>query len=121
MYELLFKRQQLQAKAFRKYCCNEMFPKMRNQLLHQRIEEKDMQLALLSDDLALEQEHARQLDQRATQLQYSNIGLEGEIRAKDQEIVRRQSEITETKIRRSLSRPTQGQYSNDHPEAHLRA
>ena len=92
MYELLFKSQQLQAKAFRKYCCNEMFPKIRNQLLRQRIEEKDTQLALLSDDLALKQEHARQLE-------YSNIGLQGEIRAKDQEIVRRQSEIAELRER----------------------
>ena len=49
-------------------------------------QEKDMQLALLSDDLALEQEHARQLDQRVTQLQCNNTGLQGEIRAKDQEL-----------------------------------
>ena len=49
-------------------------------------QEKDMQLALLSDDLALEQEHARQLDQRITQLQCNNTGLQGEIRAKDQEL-----------------------------------
>ena len=62
-------------------------------------QEKDMQLALLSDDLALEQEHARQLDQRVTQLQCNNTGLQGEIRAKDQEIARRQSEIAELRER----------------------
>ena len=51
MYELLFKSQQPKAKEFRKYCCNEMFPKIRNQLLYQRIEEKNMQLALQSFDI----------------------------------------------------------------------
>ena len=35
-----------------------MFPKIRNQLLYQRIEEKDTQLALLNDDLTvLEQDN----------------------------------------------------------------
>ena len=43
------------------------------------IDEKDMQIALLDDDLAESQEHARQLE-------YNNTGLQGEIRAKDQEI-----------------------------------
>ena len=86
MYELLFKSQQLQAKAFRKYCCNEMFPKIRNQLLHQRInaerhkvQEKDMQLALLNDDLTESENLVRELE-------FNNTGLQGEIRAKDQEL-----------------------------------
>ena len=38
-----------------------------------------MQLALLNDDLTLEQEHARQLE-------HANTGLEGEIRAKNEEL-----------------------------------
>ena len=51
---------------------------------HQKaIEEKD---TLLSDDLVIEQEHPRQLE-------YTNIGLQGEIRAKNQEIWRRQEEV----------------------------
>ena len=67
---------------------------------HQRaIDEKDMQLALLNDDLTGSQEHARQLDQRATELQYNNTGLRGEIRAKDQEIDRRREEIAELRER----------------------
>ena len=49
------------------------------------IDEKDMQLALLSDDLVLEQEH--------------NTGLRGEIRAKDQEIDRRREEIVKLRER----------------------
>ena len=60
---------------------------------HQKaIDEKDMQIALLDDDLTESQEHARQLE-------FSNTGLQGEIRAKDQEIARRQSEITELRQR----------------------
>ena len=60
---------------------------------HQKaIDETDMQLALLSDDLVLEQEHARQL-------KYNNTGLRGEIRAKDQEIYRRREEIVELRER----------------------
>ena len=46
---------------------------------HQKaIDEKDMQIALLDDDLAGSQDLVRQLE-------YNNIGLQGEIRAKDQE------------------------------------
>ena len=56
------------------------------------VEEKDAQIALLSDDLVLEQEHARQLE-------YNNTGLQGEIRAKDQEIDRRREEIVELRER----------------------
>ena len=33
MYELVFSSQQQKAKAFRKYCCNEMFPRIRKQLV----------------------------------------------------------------------------------------
>ena len=48
MYEVLFGSQQQKAKAFRKYCCNEMFPRIDKQLVdkvqedHQKaIEERD--------------------------------------------------------------------------------
>ena len=50
------------------------------------IEEKDVSIALLNDDLTEAHEHGRQLE-------HDNIGLQGEIRAKDQEILRRQGEI----------------------------
>ena len=56
------------------------------------IDEKDMQIALLDDDLTESQDLVRQLE-------YNNTGLQGEIRAKDQEIVRRQLEITELRER----------------------
>ena len=47
---------------------------------HQKaIDEKDMQIALLDDDLAGSQDLVRQPE-------YNNIGLQGEIRAKDQEL-----------------------------------
>ena len=45
------------------------------------IEEKDAALALLSDDL---QDH----DARIQAIEYENIGLQGEVRAKEQEIER---------------------------------
>ena len=45
----------------------------------QAIEKKDAALALLNDDLTEAQEHTRQLE-------FNNVGLQGEIRAKDQVI-----------------------------------
>ena len=97
MYELLFKSQQPKAKEFRRYCCNEMFPKIRNQLLYQRLEEKNAQLALLNDDLAESQDLVKQLE-------YNNTGLQGEIRAKDQEIERRIDENADLIANRHVPR-----------------
>ena len=65
----------------REWIMRDVVPRGFNKL----IEEKDTQLALLSDDLVLEQEHTRQLE-------YTNTGFQSEIRAKDQEIVRRERE-----------------------------
>ena len=60
---------------------------------HQKaIDEKDMQIALLDDDLTESQDLVRQLE-------FSNTGMQGEIRAKDQEIARRQLEIVELRER----------------------
>ena len=56
------------------------------------IDEKDMQIALLDDDLTESQDLVRQLE-------FSNTGMQGEIRAKDQEIARRQLEIVELRER----------------------
>ena len=53
---------------------------------HQKaIDEKDMQIALLDDNLADVQEHARQLG-------FNNTGMQGEIRAKDQQIAHLQQQ-----------------------------
>lgn len=49
--------------------------------LTEQLEEKDSAIALLNDDLAEAPEHSRQLE-------YNNVGLQGEIHAKDEEIHR---------------------------------
>ena len=46
-----------------------MFPKIRNQLLYQRIEEKGTQLALLNDDLTIAQQDVVVLEQDNLELQ----------------------------------------------------
>ena len=99
MYELLFSSQQPKAKDFRRHCYNVLFPHVRQQLsgkshamkiedltghiqapeftneAHQQaIEEKDATIALLNDDLK--------------NREYENLGLQGEIRAKDQTLCR---------------------------------
>ena len=79
MNELVFTSQQDKAKAFRKYCCNELFPKIRKLLVDKMLEEKDTQLTLLNDDLTESEDLVRQLE-------YNNTGLQGEIRAKDEEL-----------------------------------
>ena len=58
MYEIVFSSQQPKAKDFRRYCCNVLFPHVRQQLtnkmkedLQQANEEKDATVALFTDDL----------------------------------------------------------------------
>ena len=58
MYEIVFSSQQPKAKDFRRYCCNVLFPHVRQQLtnkmkedLQQANEEKDATIALFTDDL----------------------------------------------------------------------
>ena len=77
MYEVLFSIQKPKAKDFRRHCCNMLFPHVRQQLTNkmkedhqQAIEEKDATIALLNDNLK--------------NRKYENVGLQGEIRAKDQ-------------------------------------
>ena len=97
MHEIVFSSQQPKAKAFRKHCCNMLFPQVWQQLsdkshameiedltghiqalefmneAHQQtIEQKDSAIALLNDDLQ--------------NRKYENVGLKGEIRAKDLQI-----------------------------------
>ena len=95
MREIVFLSQQPKAKVFRNHCCNVLFPHVRQQLsdkshameiedltgriqtleftneAHQQtIEEKDAAIALLNDVLQ--------------NRKYENVGLQDEIRAKDQ-------------------------------------
>ena len=97
MYELFFSSQQPMAKDFRRHCFNVLFPHVRQQLsdkshameiegltnlvqaveitneAHQQaIEEKDATTALLNGDLK--------------NRKYEKVGLQGEIRSKDQQI-----------------------------------
>ena len=58
MYDIVFSSQQPKAKDFRRYCCNVLFPHVRQQLtnkmkedLQQANEEKDATVALFTDDL----------------------------------------------------------------------
>ena len=86
----LFGNQKPKVNNFRKQCCNVIFPQIRQQLAnkmkedhqqaieeiqgqhHQAIEKKDATIALLNDDLK--------------NGKYENVGLQGEIRANDQQI-----------------------------------
>ena len=76
MYELLFSSHQPLAKDFRKHCCNAMFPHIRQQLTN-----------IMVDDLT--RDHQLPITERDNQIQtiqYEKVGLQGEIRAKDQQI-----------------------------------
>ena len=69
MYELLFSSQQPLAKKLRKHCCNEMFPRIRKQLVDK-----------------MQEDHQKAIEERDTRIQaieYENVGLQGKIRAKD--------------------------------------
>ena len=75
IYELVFSSQQPFARKFRKHCCNVMLPHIRQQVMEkmkETIKEKDCQLALPNNKLQA--------------IQYNNVGLQGEIRAKDKTI-----------------------------------
>ena len=91
MYELAFTSQQKEAKEFRKYCCNTLFPKIRQKLVDidlessnrrhqlaiedmgrehlQAIEAKDTALAMLNDDLDESQREYAILEYRYEQLE----------------------------------------------------
>ena len=97
MYELLFSSHQHKAKDSRKHCCNVLFPHVRQQLTNQMeedhqqtitgiqeehqvaTEEHEQAVALLNDDL-------QEPRNRIQAIQYEDIGLQGEIRAKGQQI-----------------------------------
>ena len=87
MYELAFTSQQKEAKEFRKYCCNTLFPQIRQKLVdidlessnrrhqlaieehQQAIEAKDTALAMLNDDLDESQREYAILEYRYEQLE----------------------------------------------------
>ena len=79
MYELVFSSQQQKAKAFRKYCCNEMFPHIRQQLTDKLVEDHHRRTTQL-------QQAVEDRDNRIQAIDYENVGLQGEIRVKDQQI-----------------------------------
>ena len=81
MYELVFTSQQQKAKAFRKYCCNEMFPRIRKQLVDKM--QEDHQQAITDRD------------NRIQAIELENVGLQGKIRVKDQQIEASQNKIAE--------------------------
>ena len=85
LYCFLLRCGKPEAELFMDWVCEKVLPREVRKLAAE-IDEKDMQLALLNDDLTGSQEHARQLE-------YNNTGLRGEIHAKDQEIDRRREEI----------------------------
>ena len=91
LYCFLLRCGKPEADPFMEWVCENVLPREVKKLTIV-VEEKDAQIALLSDDLVLEQEHARQIE-------FNNTGLQGEIRAKDEEIVRRQAEIAELRER----------------------
>ena len=65
-------QQQPKTKEFRRHCCNVLLPHVRQQLTNKMKEEKYATIALLNDDLK-NREH-------------KNVGLQGELKAKDQQI-----------------------------------
>ena len=88
MYEMLFGSQQQKAKAFRKYCCNEMFPHIRQQLTDKLVEDHHRRTTHL-------QQAVEDRDNRIQAIEYKNVGLQSEIRAKDQQIEASQNRIAE--------------------------
>lgn len=69
-------------RELKQWVLNEIIPRGLNKMIEERqqaIEARDQQLALLNGDLTEVQGQVRQLE-------FDNVGLQGEIRAKDQEI-----------------------------------
>ena len=78
LYCFLLRCGKPEADSFMDWVCEEVLPREVRKLAA-AMEEKDMQLALLSDDLR--------------QLEFDNVEMQGEIRAKDHEIERRREEV----------------------------
>ena len=78
LYCFLLRCGKPEAEPFMEWACEEVLPREVRKLAGE-IEEKDMQLALLNDDLTESENLVRELE-------FNNTGLQGEIRAKDQEL-----------------------------------
>ena len=88
MHELVFSSQQQKAKAFRKYCCNEMFLHIRQPLTDKLVGKHHRRTTQL-------QQAVEDRDNRIQAIEYENAGLQCEIRAKDQQIEASQNRIAE--------------------------
>ena len=84
LYCFLLRCGRPEAEPFMEWVCEEVLPREIRKLAAE-IEEKDTQLALLNDDLTESQELVRQLE-------FDNVGMQGEITAMDREIERRREE-----------------------------
>ncbi len=84
------------ADPFMEWVCEEVVPREVRKPAAE-IEEKESQLALLNDDFAESQDLVRQLE-------FNNVGLQGENRAKDQEIERRMTENADLIANRHVPR-----------------
>ena len=80
MYELAFTSQQKEAKEFRKYCCNTLFPQLRQHFeqlaiseQQQRIEQNESTIAILNDDLDESQREYAILEYKYEQLEYRAV------------------------------------------------
>ena len=85
LYCFLLRCKRPRAEPFMEWVCEEVLPREVRKLAaaveekDKMIDEKDMQIALLDDDLTESQDLVKQLE-------FSNTGMQGEIRAKDQQI-----------------------------------
>ena len=92
LYCFLLRCGKPEADSFMEWVCEEVLPREVRKLAaavqekDKIIDEKDAKLALLNDDLTESENLVRELE-------YNNTGLQGEIRAKDQEIERRREEV----------------------------
>ena len=81
LYKIVFSSQQQKAKAFRKYCCNEMFPRIRKQLVDK-----------------MQEDHQKAIEEQDTRIQATeneNAGVQGEITAYQAQLQVSQNIITE--------------------------
>ena len=90
MYEVLFGSQQQKAKAFRKYYCNEMFPRIRKQLVDKM--QEDHQKAI------------EDRDNRIQAIEYENVGLQGKITAYQAQLQVSQNRIEDLIANRHVPR-----------------
>ena len=85
LYCFLLRCGKPEAEPFMEWACEEVLPREVRKLAGEideerhKVQEKDMQLALLNDDLTESENLVRELE-------FNNTGLQGEIRAKDQEL-----------------------------------